>query len=68
MTSGRACEELDEVQHGISAAEAPAVMRFLADNCNRLNVCPTSNVMLRRVESMAMHPIGTLYDAGIKVT
>jgi hypothetical protein len=30
----RACEELelDEVQHGIAAAEAPAVVRFLADN------------------------------------
>jgi len=64
----RPCEELDEVQHGIAAAKAPAVMRCLADNRVRLNVCPTSNVMLGRVECMAMHPIRKLYDAGVKVS
>jgi adenosine deaminase len=60
--------ELDEVQHGIAAASSPAVMRFLADNRIRLNVCPTSNLMLGRVESLASHPIRKFYDAGIKVT
>ncbi len=60
--------ELDEVQHGIAAATSPQVMRFLADNKIRLNVCPTSNVMLGRVESMASHPIRTLFDAGVIVT
>jgi adenosine deaminase len=66
----RAVEELElvEVQHGIAAAQSKAVMRFLADNRIRLNVCPTSNVMLGRVESLATHPIRTLYDAGVKVT
>jgi hypothetical protein len=40
----RAVEELglDEIQHGIAAAGSPAVMRMLADNHIRLNVCPTS--------------------------
>jgi adenosine deaminase len=60
--------ELDEVQHGIAAAESPSVMRFLADNRIRLNICPTSNLMLSRVESLGTHPIRKLYDAGIKVT
>jgi len=60
--------ELDEVQHGIAAAQSEAVMRFLADNRIRLNICPTSNVMLGRVESLAAHPIRKLYDAGVKVT
>ena len=60
--------ELDEVQHGIAAANSPTVMRFLADHCIRLNVCPTSNVMLGRVESIATHPIRALYDAGVIVT
>jgi adenosine deaminase len=60
--------ELDEVQHGIAAADSPAVMRFLADNKIRLNVCPTSNIMLGRVESMAAHPIRKLFDAGVIVT
>jgi adenosine deaminase len=31
--------ELDEVQHGIAAAESPAVMHFLSDNGIRLNIC-----------------------------
>ena len=60
--------ELDEVQHGIAAATSPQVMRFLADNKIRLNVCPTSNIMLGRVESMAVHPIRKLFDAGVIVT
>jgi adenosine deaminase len=60
--------ELDEVQHGIAAAQSKTVMRFLADNRIRLNICPTSNIMLGRVDSLALHPIRQLYDAGVKVT
>lgn len=60
--------ELDEVQHGIAAADSPAVMRMLADNHIRLNVCPTSNVMLGRVDRLETHPIRKLYDAGVEVT
>jgi hypothetical protein len=36
--------ELDEVQHGIAAADSAAVMRFLAEQGVTLNICPTSNV------------------------
>lgn len=60
--------ELDEVQHGIAAVDSPQVMRFLADHKIRLNICPTSNVMLGRVESIATHPIRRLFDAGVIVT
>jgi adenosine deaminase len=60
--------ELDEVQHGIAAAESRAVMRFLANNKIRLNVCPTSNIMLGGVPSLKLHPVRTLYDAGLRVT
>lgn len=60
--------ELDEIQHGIAAAQSKAVMRFLADNRIRLNICPTSNVMLGRVRSLGEHPIRELFDAGITVT
>jgi adenosine deaminase len=60
--------ELDEVQHGIAAADSPAVMRFLAENRIRLNICPTSNLMLGRVETLASHPIRKLFDAGVRVT
>jgi adenosine deaminase len=69
-TVRRAVEELelDEVQHGIAAAESEPVMRFLANNRVRLNICPTSNVMLGRVPSLAAHPIRRLFDAGVIVT
>jgi hypothetical protein len=60
--------ELDEVQHGIAAAQSTSVMKFLADNRIRLNICPTSNVLLGRADSLAGHPIRKLYDAGVKVT
>jgi len=60
--------ELDEVQHGIAAAESAAVMRFLADHGIRLNICPTSNLLLGRVARLAEHPIRRLFDAGVCVT
>ena len=60
--------ELDEVQHGIAAADSPAVMRFLAEHRIRLNICPTSNLMLGRVETLSAHPIRKLFDAGVLVT
>ena len=60
--------QLDEVQHGIAAAESTAVMHWLADNRIRLNVCPTSNVMLGSVADLESHPIRTLYDHGVDVT
>ncbi len=60
--------ELDEVQHGIAASKSLAVMHWLADNHIQLNICPTSNVLLNRVESIEKHPIRTLFDQGIKVT
>jgi adenosine deaminase len=60
--------ELDEVQHGIAAADSAAVMRFLADHRIRLNICPTSNLLLGRVARLQDHPIRKLFDAGVKVT
>ena len=52
--------ELDEVQHGIAAAESPQVMRMLADAGVRLNLCPTSNLKLGRVGRLEDHPIRRL--------
>ena len=60
--------ELDEVQHGIAAANDESVVRFLADHHIRLNITPTSNLLLGRVESMSKHPIGRLYRSGVDVT
>lgn len=60
--------ELDEVQHGIAAAESRKVMRRLANAGVRLNICPTSNLKLGRIERLEDHPIRRLYDAGVQVT
>ena len=60
--------DLDEVQHGIGAAESTEVMRWLSENQIRLNVCPTSNVMLEGVSELAAHPIRILFDNGVPVT
>lgn len=59
---------LQEVQHGIGAAESPEVMRWLARNKIRLNVCPESNIRLKRVKSYKAHPIRILFDHGVRVT
>ena len=60
--------DLDEVQHGIGAAESVEVMHWLSENQIRLNVCPTSNVMLDGVSDLTSHPIRALYDNGVPVT
>lgn len=60
--------ELNQVQHGIAAANSKNIMKWLCDNRIQLNVCPTSNVLLSRVEDYKSHPIRKLYDNGVKVT
>lgn len=60
--------ELHEVQHGIAAAASESVMNWLADHGIQLNICPTSNLMLGRVESLKNHSIRTLFDRGVRVT
>ncbi|MBP3568215.1 MAG: adenosine deaminase [Lachnospiraceae bacterium] len=59
---------LNEVHHGINTATSDDVMKFLADNCIQLNVCPSSNVMLRFTNDYKDHPIKVLYENGVKVT
>lgn len=60
--------DLDAVQHGLSAAADPDVLDFLAARGTVLNLCPTSNMRLGRVPSIAAHPIGAIARAGVKVT
>ena len=60
--------ELDEVQHGISIASSPEIMKWVADNKIRLNICPSSNICMTRVRNYKLHPIKILFDNGIIVT
>ena len=46
----------------------PNSLRFLTDNHIRLNITPTSNILLGRVEKLKEHPISLLYRNGVDVT
>lgn len=59
---------LDEIQHGVTAASSPQIMKWLSNHGIQLNVCPTSNIMLGVCGSYQTHPIRTLYDYGVRVT
>ena len=56
------------MQHGISAASSPEVIKFLINNNIRLNITPTSNIKLGRVQELKVHPIRELYHSGVDVT
>lgn len=60
--------DLDEVQHGIGAAQDDSVMQFLKNRNVRLNITPASNVMLSAVPSLEEHPIKKLVKAGVRVS
>jgi len=62
------CFSLDEVQHGIGAANDDKILQFLADKKIRCNVCPASNVGLGAVASLKEHPIGKMMRAGVPVS
>lgn len=60
--------ELNEVHHGIASADSLECMKYLRDNKIILNICPMSNIMLKRAKDYASHPIKKLYHAGVPVT
>jgi len=62
---------LDELRahrigHGVRVVEDPELVARLADSDVCLDVCPTSNVMLSVVGSLAEHPLPALLDAGVR--
>ncbi|ATE62215.1 adenosine deaminase [Thauera sinica] len=58
----------ERIDHGVRAAEDPALMQRLAHTQVPLTVCPLSNVRLRVFPTLAQHNLKTLLDAGLKVT
>ena len=59
---------VDRIDHGIRAAEDPALVAHLVTNKIPLTICPLSNVRLRAVADLQSHPLRVLYDAGVLVT
>jgi len=58
----------NRIGHGVRAIEDAALVAHLAATQTPLEVCPTSNVCLGVVPSLAAHPIHRLRDAGVYVT
>ncbi|SCF30939.1 adenosine deaminase [Micromonospora mirobrigensis] len=58
----------ERIGHGISAAQDPELLAYLAQHGIALEVCPTSNVRTRAVPTIAEHPLRRLVDAGVLVT
>jgi len=60
--------QVNEVQHGVTAAGSKPLMDRLRREGVRLNICPSSNVALGVVSDIAHHPIKVLVENGVKVT
>jgi adenosine deaminase len=56
------------IQHGVRSVEDAALVERLAAEDVCLDVCPTSNVLLRVVPSFAEHPLKRLLDAGVPLS
>ncbi len=54
--------------HGVRILEDPAVVALVRERDITLEVCPTSNVQTGVVESLARHPLRTLYEIGLRTT
>jgi len=56
------------IGHGIRAVEDRRLLDYLREQRITLEICPTSNVRLGLVRSLAAHPLRRLIDAGVPVT
>ncbi|MFC4147184.1 adenosine deaminase [Micromonospora mangrovi] len=57
----------ERIGHGISAAQDPELLAYLAERRIALEVCPTSNVRTRAVATIDEHPLPRLVEAGVLV-
>ncbi|QYZ68858.1 adenosine deaminase [Neotabrizicola shimadae] len=58
----------ERIGHGVRAIEDLALVDELAERGTVLEVCPGSNVALGIWPTFRAHPIGKLFDRGVKVT
>jgi adenosine deaminase len=59
---------VERVDHGNRSLEDAALVARLRDAQIPLTVCPLSNVALRSVDRMEVHPLRRMLDAGLAVT
>ncbi|MFZ3118636.1 MAG: adenosine deaminase, partial [Variovorax sp.] len=60
--------DVQRIDHGNSSLDDPALLQVLAQRQVPLTVCPLSNLKLKVVPSMDVHPLKKLMDAGLCVT
>ena len=58
----------ERIGHGVRAIEDLALVDDLAERGTVLEVCPGSNIALGIYPGWRQHPIGQLFDRGVKVT
>ncbi|MFJ1541113.1 adenosine deaminase [Micromonospora chalcea] len=58
----------ERIGHGISAAQDPALLTYLAQRRIPLEISPTSNVRTRAVPSIDAHPLPRIVEAGVPVS
>jgi aminodeoxyfutalosine deaminase len=58
----------ERIGHGTSAVTDPDLLDHLAESGIVLEVCPTSNVATRAVDTLDEHPLRTFVEAGVPVT
>lgn len=56
------------IGHGIVAIQDPKLIEKLIEDQVTLEICVTSNVHTKVVESLEAHPVRKLFDAGVRVT
>lgn len=59
---------VERIDHGFSVLDDPALVDRLAAAGVPFTVCPTSNLMIGLVDSIAAHPVLAMRDAGLLVT
>lgn len=56
------------IGHGVRVVRDADVLALVRELGVFLEVCPTSNVLTRAVESLENHPVRRLFDAGVRIT
>ncbi|KAL4751789.1 hypothetical protein BDW72DRAFT_212558 [Aspergillus terricola var. indicus] len=58
--------KVERIDHGVTAAQDPELLRDLAEQGTLLTLCPWSNVALSILPRLSESPVRTLLDAGVR--
>ncbi len=60
--------QAERIGHGVRAIEDPVLLNYLKEKQTPLEICITSNLKLKVLSSLAIHPVRKLFDKGILIT